>query len=121
MSCISVLVLANKFSSCLKPQQEQQNYGEKSQVLPFWNRLYLKYKWDCHTKDPAQRDGNCNSLSYQGLLCYMAVIHLSYQCPCYGRWKPRTVTSRLLLKRIGIMTLCYHTVYNNTQDSEDIA
>jgi hypothetical protein len=58
-----------------------------------------------------RRTGTLNSLSYQGLLCYMAVIHLSYQCPCYGRWKPQIVTSQLLLQRIRIMTLCYHTVY----------
>lgn len=97
-ACLSVLSPANKFSSCLKPQQVQQNYGEKLPVLPFWNRLYPKYRWDCHSKDPAQGDGNCNSLSYHGLLCYMAIIHLTYQCPCYGRWKPQIITSRSLLR-----------------------
>lgn len=39
--------------------------------------------------------------------------YMSYQRPCYGRWKPQIVTSRSLLQRIGIMTLCYHTVYNH--------
>ena len=33
------------------------------------------------------------TLSYHGL-CYMAIIHLSYQYACYGRWKPQIVTSK---------------------------